>query len=209
MRFRPPRALVVAATLAVGLFAPAAAMAQNAYTTADVNMRAGPGTQFERVATLAEGTGVDVEDCDGAWCRVIYRGIAGYVSQSYLDGMSERPAVVVPPPVYVPPPVVVYPPYRPGWRPPHRPRPPGWRPPPRPPWVGPRPPIVRPPIVRPPIVRPPISRPPGGGWGGNPGGGGRPPVARPPGGGRPDFGRPSGPRPGGGRPGGDRRGMGG
>ena len=220
MSWRPPKGLILAGALVAGLLAPAAAIAQSAYTTDDVNMRSGPGTQYPRVATLAEGTGVDVEDCDGAWCRVVYRGLEGYVSQSYLDGVSGRPTVVVPPPVYVEPPYV-YPPYRPGWRPPYRPPHPGWRPPPRPPgWVGPgpRPPIVRPPPIRPPGGpgwvrppdggRPPITRPPGGGrpdWG-RPPTGGPPPIARPPGGGgRPDFNRP-GPRPGGGRPGDNRQG---
>lgn len=181
MTFRPPRALLLSAILAAGLSAPGAALAQDAFTTADVNMRAGPGTQFRALTVLPEGSGVDVEGCSGGWCQVIYRGLDGYVSRSYLAFGGGRPAVVVPPPVYVPPPVIVYPPYRPGWGPPYRPRPPAWGGP------GPRPPVVRPPAARPPGARPP-GRP---GWSGRPGDGmGRPPA------GRPSMGRPGGGRPG-------------
>lgn len=212
MPFGLNRAAMVAGALAASLLV-SSASAQDAVTSADVNVRAGPGTQYAAITVLPAGTPVDVEDCSGSWCRIVYRGVSGYVSRSYLDEEGAPPVVVAPPRVYVepplydPPPVFVYPPYRPGWRPSH----PGWRPPP-----GPRPPVVMPPGPRPPgpgwgggRPRPPG---PGPGWGG--GGGPRPPVMRPPGNVRPSPGvsRPSpsfsgqprgqgGGRPGFGRPG--------
>ena len=212
MHWRLKRMAVLAGTLAAGLMASSGAFADDAVTTADVNMRTGPGTGYSVVLTLPAGAPVDVQGCSAGWCRVVYRGAVGFVSQSYLDddggAVYAPPPVYVPPPAYVEPPVVIYPGYRPGWRapyrpdfrPPHRPRPPGWRPPP------PRPPVMRPPGPRPGWdgggqPRPPVMRPQGprsGFDGGQP----RPPVARPApgGGGRPGMGAPGGGRPGMGRP---------
>lgn len=194
--------------LAAGLFlaasSAAGALAQDAVTTADLNVRAGPGTQYEIIDSLPEGAAVDTLTCSGSWCRVRGEGVEGWVSAAYLERVGRarvyRPAppVFVPPPVYGPgygyrprPPRWDRPGWdRPGWRPPFRPGRPGWDRP-RPPggdWSpGPRP------------------RPPGGGWDRPrpPGGGGWTPGPRPrpPGGGgwspgpRPDGGGGMGPRP--------------
>ncbi|MGQ3360181.1 MAG: SH3 domain-containing protein, partial [Phreatobacter sp.] len=158
------RLLPLAGALVVGLGVTAAS-AQDAVTTGAVNMRAGPGTQYERITTLPAGAPVDIADCTGSWCRVVYRGVTGYVARSLLDedgGVVEAPprVYVEPPPVYVEPPYFYgspgyYAPYRPGFRPPYRPGRPDWRPPTRP--------------GRPDFGQP--GRPgPGPGWGG---GGGR------------------------------------
>jgi uncharacterized protein YraI len=230
MAFDLRRLLPLAGSLVISTFVVGTALAQDAVTTADVNMRAGPGTQFQRLATLPAGTGVDIASCTGAWCRVVYRGITGFVSRNLLDEdgivapprrvyveppLYARPRVYVEPPFYTDPPF--YPSYRPGWRPPYRydrpgfgPRP-GWngggggRPGPGPGWSGGG-----------------GGRPgPGPGWSG---GGGRPgpgPGWSGGGGGRPGpgpgwsggGGRPPGPGPGmgggGGRPPGPGPGMGG
>jgi hypothetical protein len=125
------RLLPLAGPLVVGLGVTAAS-AQDAVTTGAVNMRAGPGTQYERITTLPAGAPVDIADCTGSWCRVVYRGVTGYVARSLLDedgGVVEAPprVYVEPPPVYVEPPYFYgspgyYAPYRPGLSPSLSPR---------------------------------------------------------------------------------------
>lgn len=48
----------------------------NATTTANTNVRAGPGTGYERLGTLPAGSPVAIESCSGGWCLTQY----GYVS---------------------------------------------------------------------------------------------------------------------------------
>ncbi|MBS7542716.1 SH3 domain-containing protein [Ancylobacter oerskovii] len=54
----------------------APAAASNATTTANANVRAGPGAGYERLGTLPAGFPVTVESCADGWCRTQY----GYVS---------------------------------------------------------------------------------------------------------------------------------
>lgn len=134
------------------------ARAADAFTTGSVNMRSGPSTSYATIVTLPAGTGVAVRGCGDGWCRIVARGLEGYVAQAYLEGLSRPPPIVVGPPVVVAPPVIVQPPYYrpPYYRPPHH-RPPQWD---RPPHH--RPPHSRPPHQRPPHAgKPPHQRPPG------------------------------------------------
>ncbi|MBS7586935.1 SH3 domain-containing protein [Ancylobacter defluvii] len=48
----------------------------NATTTANTNVRAGPGAGYERLGTLPAGSPVTIESCAEGWCRTQY----GYVS---------------------------------------------------------------------------------------------------------------------------------
>lgn len=75
-----------------------AALAQNAYTTANVNMRAGPSTQYPRVATLPNGAAVDVHGCINgwSWCDTSWRGIRGWVSGRYLQMLYNNRRVYLP-----------------------------------------------------------------------------------------------------------------
>jgi len=155
--------------LAIGLLLSgfSATFAAEAVTTGSVNLRAGPGTGYTRIATLPSGTIVDVATCGSGWCRVTVGRLTGWVFQSHLSGQSdsapiyvEPPVVEEQPPIYLEPPVY-RPSYRPrGWRrPPNWHKPPGWRPPPD--WY--RPPGWKPPLSeerRPPSVRPPRPEPP-------------------------------------------------
>lgn len=221
-------ALVAAAFIAAILPAAAQSLAR---VTASVNLRAGPGTNYEVLATVPSGASVSVYSCNSgySWCDIDYAGLRGYVAGKYLtSGVqgtyygSPLPAVGLylglplfwdSYPVYRPgwpgyrppgyrPPNWRPPDYRPpGWRPPPGQRPPGWRPPPGQRPPGQRPPNARPPRPEHPIARPPGQRPPGARPPGRP----RPPAARPPGGGRPPGFRP----PGGGRPSGGGRPRGG
>lgn len=59
------------------------------YVTANLNLRYGPGTDYEIITTLPKGTSVTIdEDCDCKWVLVEYRGYLGYISTKYLTGKS-------------------------------------------------------------------------------------------------------------------------
>ena len=121
------RRLVTTVALLAGMVAlPVVAMAADAYTTGNVNVRTGPGTGYAKVGTLYEGTRVDLRGCESNWCNIRGDGLRGWVSANYLSDYVGRPPAVV-----VAPTIVVRPPH---YRPPHWNRPPKPRPPrPRPP----------------------------------------------------------------------------
>lgn len=64
------------------------AAAQEAITTADVNMRAGPGSRFPVVTTIPEGREVFIHGClsDFDWCDVSWRRDRGWVFSDFLEG---------------------------------------------------------------------------------------------------------------------------
>ena len=88
------------AALAVGaiLVTPGIAAAANAFTTGNVNMRAGPSTQYPRVTTIPYGASVEVYGCTSGWrwCDTSWRGIRGWVSASYLELLYRDRRVYVP-----------------------------------------------------------------------------------------------------------------
>jgi len=63
------------------LVAPAAAVAQNAITTDDTPLRAGPGPDFPRLAIIPEDAGVRIHGCIAGydWCDVSWRYERGWV----------------------------------------------------------------------------------------------------------------------------------
>lgn len=88
---------LLAATLAVsGILALTAGAnaASRAFTTADVNLRAGPSTSYPAVDVVGAGDRVRVFGClsTRAWCDVGYSGIRGWMSSSYLveDSRARR-----------------------------------------------------------------------------------------------------------------------
>lgn len=105
-----------------------AANAASAFTTANVNLRTGPGTSYGRVATLAPGVRVDVLTCQSNWCRIGRQGIRGWVSANYLEYARAQRPVLIQPIIVGPRHHRVRPPYYRPHRPhrpqrPHRPRP--------------------------------------------------------------------------------------
>lgn len=74
---------IAVAAAAAMVFLPAAQAAPGS-ATAHVNVRSGPGTGYGVVSTLQRGQQVDVQQCQGSWCYVEGRGVAGWVSSNYL-----------------------------------------------------------------------------------------------------------------------------
>lgn len=104
-----------------GLVLVSAAASANAYTshtTSNVNLRTGPGTQFQSVATLASGLKVEVLSCETSWCHVVGQGVKGWVSSGYLEKVVVNRPIVVVRPVIARPIIIVRPPHH-G----HHPRP--------------------------------------------------------------------------------------
>lgn len=64
------------------------------YVTANLNMRYGPGTDYNVISVIPKGTSVLIdEDCDCKWVPVEYRGYIGYISTKYLSNSAPRKAV--------------------------------------------------------------------------------------------------------------------
>ncbi len=164
--------------VAAGLLFSAAVCAQEAYTTRQANVRAGPDRDYPLVATLAAGTPVTVMGCvsDYSWCDIVFGEIRGWMYAKSLQYVYENRWV----PLYgygaaIGLPIITFsilsywddfyrnrPFYRdrPRWE--HRPYPggPGFVPPPRPREPQYRPPRPDQPQLRPqrpdqPQVRPP------------------------------------------------------
>lgn len=83
---------------------PGLAAAANAYSTANVNMRSGPSTQYPPVLVIPAGVRVDIQGCMRAanWCDVAYAGYRGWVSGSYLQTTYSQRRVYVDPQYYRP-----------------------------------------------------------------------------------------------------------
>jgi len=75
-----------AVALLATLLAPGAAMAASAIATTNVNLRAGPSTEYPAVNVVGAGHGVTVYGClsSRSWCDVSYAGQRGWMSSNYL-----------------------------------------------------------------------------------------------------------------------------
>jgi uncharacterized protein YraI len=81
----------------IGLVVPAASLAETAYTTKTVNLRAGPSRDYELVAQVPAGAPVDVYGCldDWTWCDVSLGNDRGWVYAGNLDYPYQNRRVVI------------------------------------------------------------------------------------------------------------------
>lgn len=93
------RHIALAAAVAAATLVPTLAEAFPGTAVGSVNLRAGPGTGYARLATIPAGATVDVGGCS-SWCSVTYAGISGYASASYI---ARGYATMQPPPRFVRP----------------------------------------------------------------------------------------------------------
>ncbi len=83
---------------------PAVAEAASAFSTANVNMRSGPNTQYPAVIVIPSGSRVNIQGClsSANWCDVAFAGYRGWVSGSYLQTTYSQRRVNVGPQYYRP-----------------------------------------------------------------------------------------------------------
>lgn len=56
------------------------------YTTANLNLRNGDGTEYSIITVIPKGTSVRIEsDCNCSWVPIEYNGYKGYISTKYLS----------------------------------------------------------------------------------------------------------------------------
>lgn len=92
------------AAVAALLLAPAIAEAAEGYATANVNMRAGPSTQYPAVTVIPAGESVEIHGClaDVPWCDVEFYGGRGWVAGAYVQALYQSRRVYVGPDYYRP-----------------------------------------------------------------------------------------------------------
>ena len=81
------------AALMLALAGPAAALTATADT--DLNLRAGPGTEFPVAEVIGASSVVDVQGCiaGSSWCKVSHDGREGWASSGFLSAMQGVPVV--------------------------------------------------------------------------------------------------------------------
>ena len=86
------------------MLAPALAQAAEGYSTANVNMRAGPSTRYPAVAVIPAGSSVEIRGClsDLNWCDVEFYGGRGWVSGQYVQALYQQRRIYVGPQYYRP-----------------------------------------------------------------------------------------------------------
>ena len=83
------------AALTLGL--PALAHAADGFVTGNVNLRAGPDTEYPRITTIPAGTPVNIQGCTSGWewCDVVTMGMRGWVSANFVQYQYQSRPVVV------------------------------------------------------------------------------------------------------------------
>lgn len=91
-------ALASLSLASLSLALPALAHAEEAFVTANVNMRAGPDPGYPLIDQLREGTEVDVQGCTEGyeWCDVIAYDNRGWVAGNYINYEYEDQPVLLP-----------------------------------------------------------------------------------------------------------------
>ena len=82
------RTLVIAAAAALVLSVPVQAQEPNAYPITNVNLRAGPGTEYPIVFTVPTEAPITILGClaDYTWCDTVFENYRGWMSAVYLSG---------------------------------------------------------------------------------------------------------------------------
>lgn len=85
--------IAVGVALAGVALAPSLANAQTtAYTTADLNLRQGPSTQYSVILAMPQGSQVTINYCanNSSWCQVQFRQYVGWASSRYMTTTPPR-----------------------------------------------------------------------------------------------------------------------
>jgi uncharacterized protein YraI len=90
--------MLAGAALLAGIAVPALAAAAPGFATGNVNIRAGPGTDYPVITTISAGSGVEIIGClsGWAWCDVAWAGARGWVAGNYLQAVYQEQRVYLP-----------------------------------------------------------------------------------------------------------------
>jgi uncharacterized protein YraI len=90
--------LAGASALAAVVAAPSMAMALSAVAVTDLNMRAGPGSQYPIVTTIQGNDAVQIVGClpEAPWCQVNWQGHQGWSYSEYLAITETDERIFVP-----------------------------------------------------------------------------------------------------------------
>jgi uncharacterized protein YraI len=85
------RIFVSCLILGAGFATSAAAQEPNGYPITDVNLRAGPGTEYPVILTVPADAPITILGClpDYTWCDSVFENYRGWMSAVYLSGYSE------------------------------------------------------------------------------------------------------------------------
>src|SRR5665811_1641045 len=85
------RIVVSSLILGAGLASSAAAQQPNGYPITDVNLRAGPGTEYPVILTVPADAAITILGCvpDYTWCDSVFQDRRGWMRSIYLSGYSE------------------------------------------------------------------------------------------------------------------------
>lgn len=89
----------VLAMLCIGMAWGTASAADPAFTTANVNLRAGPSVKFPTITMIPDGSPVMLHGCleSYTWCDVSWHGERGWMAASYVQvHYRGRPVVITP-----------------------------------------------------------------------------------------------------------------
>lgn len=92
-----PFKMTLGAALAVTLLSSAAYAQTNASAWTDLNLRTGPGPQFEIIGVIPASGEVMIEGCleAASWCKITHDGTNGWASGDYLTTMVEEKRVAI------------------------------------------------------------------------------------------------------------------
>lgn len=99
------RKIIISALTVIGILAStSSAFAVPASATTTLNVRSGPGTDFNVLDVLRTGEAVEVTECvSNGWCRIEHNGPDGWVSANYLQAPTPTPPPPVTPDPTLPP----------------------------------------------------------------------------------------------------------
>ena len=77
--------MAIAIIIPVGVKAAEAVSGEATVTADSLNVRSGPGKEFEAVSKVKKGDVLEASEIDGDWIKISYGGIEGYVAIEYVD----------------------------------------------------------------------------------------------------------------------------
>ena len=78
------RLIALTGTMVALSLASTASAATLTHTTSNLNLRAGPGTNYPVRTIIPKGAEIDVHSCGHEWCYTSWVEHQGYVSRDYL-----------------------------------------------------------------------------------------------------------------------------